>query len=138
VLTLGTGMGFALYTDGRYVPNIEMAHHIFQKDKTYEQRIGQRALDKIGKRRWNKRVLEVIEHLAPVFNYRVLYLGGGNSRLIRFDLPPAVRIADNISGLLGGLRLWQPHETVEISPETTIPQPPAKSPAAAKNVPSAN
>ncbi len=27
VLTLGTGMGFALYIDGHYVPNIEMAHH---------------------------------------------------------------------------------------------------------------
>jgi polyphosphate glucokinase len=108
VITLGTGMGFALYIDGRYVPNIEMAHHVFRKHETYEDRIGNRALTKIGRRRWNKRVLDAIEHLEPVFNYRVLYLGGGNSKLINFSLPPNVRIIENVSGMLGGIYLWQP------------------------------
>lgn len=108
VITLGTGMGFALYIDGHYVPNIEMAHHVFRKHKTYEQRIGNRALQKVGRRRWNKRVLDAIEHLEPVFNWRVLYLGGGNSKLIHFSLPPNVRVIENISGLLGGIHLWEP------------------------------
>jgi polyphosphate glucokinase len=108
VITLGTGMGFALYIDGHYVPNIEMAHHVFRKKQTYEDRIGNQALKKVGRRRWNKRVLDAIEHLEPVFNYRVLYLGGGNSKLIRFSLPPKVRLIENISGLLGGIYLWQP------------------------------
>ncbi len=108
VITLGTGMGFALYIDGHYVPNIEMAHHVFRQHRTYEERIGNQALKKIGRRRWNKRVLDAIEHLEPVFNYRVLYLGGGNSKLISFSLPPNVRIIENISGLLGGIYLWQP------------------------------
>jgi polyphosphate glucokinase len=107
VITLGTGMGFALYIDGRYVPNIEMAHHVFRKRKTYEERIGNRALQQAGRRRWNKRVLDAIRHLEPVFNYRVLYLGGGNSKLIHFSLPPKVRLIENISGLLGGIYLWQ-------------------------------
>src|SRR6185436_3746319 len=35
-VTLGTGFGFALYVDGRYVPNIEMAHHPFKDGQTYE------------------------------------------------------------------------------------------------------
>lgn len=108
VITLGTGMGFALYIDGHYVPNIEMAHHVFRKHRTYEERVGNRALQKVGRRRWNKRVLDAIQHLEPVFNYRVLYLGGGNSKLIHFPLPPNVRIIENISGLLGGIYLWQP------------------------------
>jgi polyphosphate glucokinase len=108
VITLGTGMGFALYIDGHYVPNIEMAHHVFRRNKTYEQRIGSRALRKAGRRRWNKRVLDAIEHLAPVFNYRVLYLGGGNAKLIHFSPPPNVRIVENVSGLLGGIYLWRP------------------------------
>ncbi|MBV8201785.1 MAG: ROK family protein [Acidobacteria bacterium] len=107
VITLGTGMGFALYIDGRYVPNIEMAHHVFRKHKTYEERIGNRALQKVGRRRWNKRVLDAIRHLEPVFNYRLLYLGGGNSKLIHFSLPPKVRIIENVSGLLGGIYLWE-------------------------------
>jgi polyphosphate glucokinase len=117
VITLGTGMGFALYIDGRYVPNIEMAHHVCHKDKTYEDRVGERALKKAGRRRWNKRVLSAITHLAPVFNYRVLYLGGGNSRLIDFPLPANVRIIENISGLLGGLHLWQPHSSSDPTPK---------------------
>ena len=108
VITLGTGMGFALYIDGHYVPNIEMAHHVFRRHRTYEERVGNRALQKVGRRRWNKRVLDAIQHLEPVFNYRVLYLGGGNSKLIHFPLPPNVRVIENISGLLGGIYLWQP------------------------------
>ncbi len=36
VLTFGTGMGTALYIDGRYVPNLELAHHPFKGKKTYE------------------------------------------------------------------------------------------------------
>ena len=112
VITLGTGMGFALYVDGRYVPNIEMAHHVFRKRKTYEERIGHLALQKVGRRRWNKRVLDAIQHLEPIFNWRLLYLGGGNAKLIRFPLPPGVRLIENISGLLGGIYLWQPRGAV--------------------------
>ena len=46
MLTLGTGMGFALYVDGHYVPNIEMAHHPFRKKKTYEELVGNAALER--------------------------------------------------------------------------------------------
>ena len=107
VLTLGTGMGFALYVDGHYVPNIEMAHHPFQKKKTYEDLVGNAALHKVGKKHWNRRVKKVIEQLAPIFNYRVLYLGGGNAKEIDFKLPANVKLIENVAGLLGGVKLWQ-------------------------------
>jgi polyphosphate glucokinase len=107
VLTLGTGMGFALYVDGHYVPNIEMAHHPFRQKKTYEELVGNAALESAGKKRWNRRVKKVIRQLAPIFNYRVLYLGGGNAKEIHFKLPPNVRIIENVAGLLGGVKLWQ-------------------------------
>ena len=107
VLTLGTGMGFALYVDGHYVPNIEMDHHPFRKKKTYEERVSNAALHKIGKKRWNRRVRKVIEQLAPIFNFRVLYLGGGNAKEIEFELPSNVKIIENVAGLLGGVKLWQ-------------------------------
>ena len=107
VLTLGTGMGFALYVDGHYVPNIEMAHHPFRKQKTYEELVGNAALHEVGKKRWNRRVKKVIRQLEPIFNYRVLYLGGGNAKEIEFKLPKNVRIIENVAGLLGGVKLWQ-------------------------------
>ena len=107
VLTLGTGMGFALYTSGHYVPNIEMGHHVFRDRRTYEDRVGEPARARGGDKRWRRRVLQVIASLDPVFNYRVLYIGGGNARLLDpADLPGNVRVVDNVAGLLGGLKLW--------------------------------
>ncbi len=106
VITLGTGMGCALYIDGKYVPNLELAHHPFKGKKTYEDYVGARALDKVGKKKWNKHVGEVLAQIDPIWNPRRIYLGGGNAKHLRLDLPPHVRITDNVAGLLGGIRLW--------------------------------
>jgi polyphosphate glucokinase len=106
VITLGTGMGCALYMDGKYVPNLELAHHPFKKKKTYEDYVGKKALSKIGKKRWNKRVAEVIAQVLPIWNPRKLYLGGGNAKHLKLDLPANVSITPNIAGLLGGIALW--------------------------------
>jgi len=106
VLTLGTGMGCALYIDGKYVPNLELAHHPFKDGKTYEEYVGAKALDKVGKKKWNKRVEEVLEQINPIWNPRRIYIGGGNAKHLRLDLPPHVRVTDNVAGLLGGIRLW--------------------------------
>jgi polyphosphate glucokinase len=106
-VTLGTGFGFALYVDGKYVPNVEMAHHPFREEETYEDYIGAAALERVGKRKWNKRVLRVVQQLEPIFNYRVLYLGGGNAKKLKVDLPENVKRVDNVAGLLGGVRLWE-------------------------------
>lgn len=106
VLTLGTGMGCALYLDGRYVPNLELAHHPFNGKKTYEEYVGGKALAKLGKKKWNKQVAEVLAQILPIWNPRRLYIGGGNAKHLRVDLPPHVRVTDNVAGLLGGIRLW--------------------------------
>ena len=77
-------------------------------DKTYEEHVGKKALARVGKKRWRKRVRDVAEHLAPVFNYATLYVGGGNARLLHAeDLPRNVKIVSNEAGLLGGLALWR-------------------------------
>jgi polyphosphate glucokinase len=106
VITLGTGMGCALYIDGTYVPNLELAHHPFKGKKTYEEYVGAKALEKVGKKKWNKRVGEVLAQIDPIWNPRRIYVGGGNAKHLRLDLPPHVRITDNVAGLLGGIRLW--------------------------------
>ncbi len=107
VITLGTGMGFALFSDGHYVPNIEMGHHVFRDRVSYEDRVSDEERERIGNRRWRRRVDQVIAALAPVFNYRVLYVGGGNARRLEKEtLPENVRVVENVAGLLGGLKLW--------------------------------
>ncbi|MBX3222109.1 MAG: ROK family protein [Labilithrix sp.] len=107
VLTLGTGMGTALYLDGRYVPNLELAHHPFRGGKTYEEYVGGAALAKVGKKKWSRRVEKVLAQIDPIWNPRRIYVGGGNARHLRFALPKHVSVTDNVAGLLGGIALWR-------------------------------
>jgi len=105
IITLGTGMGNSIYSSGRLVA-LELGHHPWKKF-TYEDYIGRRGLDKYGKKRWNKYVLEMIEQTRNTFNWDHLYLGGGNTKKIDFTLPEHVTIVSNETGLLGGVVLWR-------------------------------
>lgn len=107
VITLGTGVGSALFVDGKLVPNLEMAHHPFQKGKTYEDLLGDAVRKKIGKKKWNRRLITAIATLEHAFNYNRLYLGGGNAQKIILKLPSNTRIVENVVGLLGGIALWR-------------------------------
>lgn len=106
VITLGTGFGSALFVDGKLVPNLEMGHHPFRKKETYEEQLGRSALEKQGQKKWNARLEKAIATLEHLFNYDILYIGGGETKKIDFDLPANAKIIPNITGLLGGIRLW--------------------------------
>ena len=107
VLTLGTGLGCAVYLDGQYVPNLELAHHPFGNGKTYEDYVSAKALRRIGKRKWNRRVAKVIAQILPVWNPRRLYIGGGNAKHLSIELPANITVTANIAGLMGGIVLWR-------------------------------
>ncbi|MEM7757405.1 MAG: ROK family protein [Cyanobacteria bacterium P01_A01_bin.40] len=106
VLTLGTGFGSALFVEGKLVPNLEMGHHPFRKKETYEEQLGRAALEKEGKKKWNARLEKAIANLDHLFNYDALYIGGGETKNISFELPKNAQIIPNINGLLGGIKLW--------------------------------
>ena len=106
VITLGTGFGFALYQDGRLAPHLEMSQHVIRGRKTYDEYLGVHALEKIGKRRWRGRVKKMLVQLRTLVNWDLLYIGGGDARLIDFDLPADIRISSNDAGITGGVRLW--------------------------------
>ena len=106
-LTLGTGLGSSLFTDGRLCPGLELAHHPWRKDKTYEDFLGLRGLEKYGKKKWNELVQKAIEQTSQLFNWDYLHLGGGNSKHIKFELAKNIRIVPNEEGLLGGVTLWR-------------------------------
>jgi len=107
VVTLGTGLGSALFVNGRLVPNLELGHHPYRRGKTYEEMLGVQALEKVGKKKWNRRVQRAIRQFEQLFNYDMLYLGGGNARKINFRLPPKAKVIENVAGLLGGIALWR-------------------------------
>jgi polyphosphate glucokinase len=106
VMTLGTGLGTAVYSDGAVVP-LEMGHHPWMRGKVYEDLLSDKALERVGKKKWRARVLEAIGTLRAAFNWRRLYIGGGNARLLEGEnLGDDVEVVRNVAGLLGGIRLW--------------------------------
>jgi polyphosphate glucokinase len=107
VLTLGTGLGSALFVDGHLCSGLELGHHPWLKGKSYEDYLGRRGLKKFGKKRWNRYLEKAIEQTAKTFNWDRLYLGGGNAKEINFALPTYVSTVSNEDGLFGGVALWR-------------------------------
>ncbi len=106
VLTMGTGMGFALFEDGRLGPHLEMSQHPVKTHITYDAYVGDAALHEIGRKHWNRRMRKVIALMQILANYDTLYIGGGNARLLDAKLPDHVQVVPNEAGILGGVRLW--------------------------------
>jgi polyphosphate glucokinase len=107
VLTVGTGLGSALFENGHLCPGLELGHHPWRKGKTYEDYLGRRGLERLGKKRWNRKLAKAIEQTAHTFNWDHLYIGGGNAKQINFKLPEHVSIISNEDGLFGGAALWK-------------------------------
>ncbi len=106
VVTLGTGVGTALFYDGQLMPHLELAHHPLHKDNTYNDELGERARKAVGNTRWNRRVRRAVDTLRALFFFDHCFIGGGNSRKLNGDIAPDVTIVDNSAGLLGGIKLW--------------------------------
>ncbi|ACO34600.1 MULTISPECIES: ROK family protein [Acidobacterium] len=107
VLTLGTGLGSALYVNGHLCPGLELGHHPWRKGHSYEDYLGREGYDKHGKKKWNKHLAKAIEQTLHTFNWDHLYLGGGNAKKITLDPQPNITIVSNEDGLTGGVALWR-------------------------------
>jgi polyphosphate glucokinase len=103
-LGLGTGLGSALIINGVVEP-MELAHLPYKKGRTFEEYVGVRGLKRLGKRRWRKCVLDVVERLRAALNAEDIVIGGGNARRLK-AAPPGSRLGDNDRAFLGGFRLW--------------------------------
>jgi polyphosphate glucokinase len=103
VITLGTGLGTALFIDG-----VLSAHYqtLPDQDEPFSP-YGDAALAKIGLRRWEKRVRDLFDQLRGITNFDRLYVGGGNAEFLRGEMPSRVKRIDSAAGILGGYRLWE-------------------------------
>jgi len=108
VITLGTGVGCALFRERKLLVQLELGQHYARKRKTYDQYAGQAALLQKGPPQWNRRIRKVITAVCELTNCDRLYIGGGNARKIAFEPPPQVKIVSNAAGITGGVRLWEP------------------------------
>ena len=106
VLTLGTGVGSAIFSEGHLTPHLELAHHPLRNNKTYNEFLGNKAFEEHGPKKWNRRVRRMIDTVSTLLNYELLYIGGGNAAHIAGKLPSNVRITSNDAGITGGIKLW--------------------------------
>lgn len=108
VVTLGTGVGTALFWQGKLAPHLELAQHpLSKRGRTYNDVLGDAARKKAGSSKWNERVLGTLGVLKALVFYDHCYIGGGNSTRVKITLPPDVTLADNSAGIIGGIKLWE-------------------------------
>jgi polyphosphate glucokinase len=111
VLTLGTGLGYALFDGGVLAPHLELSQAPVRFGLVWDTYIGEIERRRLGDMFWSRRVKRMVESLRPIFLWDRLYLGGGNSRKIRPEilemLGDDVIIVPNSAALVGGVRAWQ-------------------------------
>ena len=103
-LGLGTGLGTAMIVDGIVEP-MELGHLPYRK-ATYEDYVGVRGLERLGKKKWQRHVVDVVEHLRAALEPDDVVIGGGNAKKLT-QPPPGCRLGENANAFLGGFRLWQ-------------------------------
>ncbi len=104
-LGLGTGLGSALIVDGA-VESMELAHLNFKKGKTYEHYVGDEGRRRLGSKKWQRAVWQIVEQLKTALEADYVVLGGGNARKLE-KLPEGARLGSNDFAFLGGFRLWR-------------------------------
>lgn len=117
VLTFGTGMGAALFTEGHLVPNLEAGHHPLRDGQSYEDLVRDSELKRIGPSQWTERVLYALQRLEALFNYDLIHLGGGNLRHLQADLPANARSFTLEEALRGAVRLWRARSASAVGDE---------------------
>jgi polyphosphate glucokinase len=104
-LGLGTGLGSAMIVDGFLEP-MELAHLGYKNGKTYEDYLGLRGLERMGKKKWRSHVGKITTKLKGALGADYVVLGGGNCKKLK-ELPPGARLGNNANAFLGGFRLWE-------------------------------
>jgi len=103
-LGLGTGLGSSFVSDGRVEP-MELGHFPYRK-KTWEDYVGEAGRLKLGRKRWEEVVHELVESLRAALAPDEIVLGGGNSAKLK-RLPEGARLGENANAFLGGFALWR-------------------------------
>lgn len=125
VLTLGTGLGSALFDGGVLAPHLELSHAPVRRNVTYDSYLGEPERRRLGDAMWSRRVRRAVEGLRPVVHWDRLYLGGGNARRVGptalTALGDDVVVVPNSAGIVGGVRAWSLAGVLPATPPSTSP-----------------
>jgi polyphosphate glucokinase len=104
-LGLGTGLGSAMIVEGMLEP-MELAHLEYKHGKTYEDYLGLRGLEKLGKKKWRRHVAKITEKLIEALGADEVVIGGGNAKKLK-SAPAGARLGSNDNAFIGGFRMWE-------------------------------
>lgn len=103
-LGLGTGLGTTLIIDKVIAP-MELAHLPYRKGRTFEDYVGERGLERLKAKKWQRAVHDVTMRLKAALVADYVVVGGGNAKKLD-ELPPGARLGNNANAFTGGFRLW--------------------------------
>lgn len=103
-LGLGTAVGSALIAD-RLVLSLDLGRLRIGEDRVWEL-LGDKGFEKLGVKKWQKAVHEIVPALQHAMMADYVVLGGGNVKEIE-ELPDGVRRGHNRTVVEGGRRLWE-------------------------------
>ncbi len=110
VVTLGTGVGCALFEDGVLLPHLELSHGHFKRGVSIDLALGDAERKRVGNKHWNRRVARGLYWLQEVVLFDRMYVGGGNAKHLALELGARGEIIPNTAGITGGLRLWDRYD----------------------------
>ena len=110
LLTFGTGIGSAMFLDGKLVPNTELGHLFLEGGQEAEAWAADRVRkdDDLSWKKWGKRVNAYLEHLEFIFSPDLFILGGGVSKksdkyleFLKIETPVVPAKLLNEAGIVG-------------------------------------
>ncbi|MCE9562823.1 MAG: ROK family protein [Planctomycetes bacterium] len=100
---LGTGVGATVIQDGVLEP-LEIGRFHYKKH-TLEYYVGAKGRKRLGHKKWQQQVEQVVERIVAAIKPSDVVLGGGNAKKLD-PLPAGTRLGDNSFAFVGGFRLW--------------------------------
>jgi polyphosphate glucokinase len=100
--------------------------HLSYRNGTYEDYVGLRGLERLGKKKWREHVTFGVNRLISALRLDDVVLGGGNAMNLQ-ELPPGCRIGTNANAFIGGFRMWEAGQAKQASGRRPSPRAKARS-----------
>ncbi len=110
MITLGTGIGSALFLDGKLVPNTEFGHVLHKSGCIFEKYAADsvRIDENLSRKQWGKRLHKYFKHINLLLSPDLIIIGGGSSKKfskfeaqINIDTEIIPAKAENDAGIIG-------------------------------------
>ena len=110
VITIGTGIGSAVFLDGKLLPNTELGHVLYKNGKIFEKYAADSARRKkaLNNKEWSKRLEKYFKHINLILSPDLFIIGGGASKrvdkfnkFIKIPVPLIAAEAENNAGIIG-------------------------------------